>query len=135
MKESRQVKKSVEIYFKSLAFFSVIPKFIRIYFPIFSHYQNYFMNNLTFLRNTILDRIKKRREQFERMSGEEKVGDDLLNMLLTSNTSRDPHGWKDTEEPLTDIEIRDYIVDLTITGSDTVCQFHKLSKYLLHFLY
>ena len=120
MKESRKVKNSVETYLKSLAFFSAIPKFIRFYFPIFNYYQNYFMNNLTFLQNTILDRIKKRREQIERMSEEEKVGDDLLDILLTSNTSRDPHGWKDTEEPLTDIEIRDYIVDLTIAGSDTV---------------
>src|ERR1044072_312149 len=98
MKESREI---YELFFKSLAFFSFFPNFIRPHFPIFSYYQNYFMKNLNFLQNKFLDRIKKRKNQIEQMSGREKVGDDLLDILLTVNTSRDPHGYEinDTDKP------------------------------------
>ena len=75
----------------------------------------------------IIDKIQKCRKEIEQMSEEEMIGDDMLDILLTTNTPRDPHGWEndDTQEPLTDVEIRDIIMDLIVAGSDTVFNFSR----------
>jgi len=123
MKEARESIISVELYLRSLAFITTVPKFIRYYVPIFNSYNDTFMENLTSFQKKTLYRIKERREQIEKMS--KKVGSDLLDILLTVGTPRDPNFEKthndDREKPLTDIEIRDNMLDLTIAGSDSVC--------------
>jgi len=127
MKESRDILKAVRLFLESLKFFGFIPRFVRVYFPFFSHYQKLYMNNLISLQKRIIDKIKKRRKEIEQISEEEMVGDDMLDILLTTNTPRDPHGWEndDTQEPLTDVEIRDIIMDLIVAGSDTVFIFSR----------
>ena len=125
MKEARGSLKGIELFFRSITFFTSVPKFVRHYFPIFNSYHNYFLNSLTSFQNEILCKIKERREQIEQTSG--NVGFNLLDTLLTVGTPRDPNfDHNDTDEPLTDLELRDNIFDLTIAG-DSVCQFSFLN--------
>ena len=47
---------------------------------------------------------------------------DLLDILLTMNTSRDPNGFdnENTDKPMTDHEILAVILDIEIGGRDPV---------------
>ena len=77
--------------------------------------------NTEWLTETMLDVIRKRRNEIDNMQSDEKVGSNLLDILLTSNTPRDPNEYDESEISLTDQEICSIITEVCIAGVDTVC--------------
>ncbi len=69
----------------------------------------------------MFDIIKKRRTEIEKLPNDEKVSSDLIDVLLTLNTPRDPNQYVELETPMNDQEIRSTLMEISVAGTDSVC--------------
>ncbi|PKK67923.1 cytochrome P450 [Rhizophagus irregularis] len=65
------------------------------------------------------------------MQSNEMIGSNLLDILLTLHTPRDPSGYDESEPPLTDQEICAIITEVSIAGIDTTGNTFCFTVWLL----
>ncbi|POG65847.1 cytochrome P450, partial [Rhizophagus irregularis DAOM 181602=DAOM 197198] len=87
--------------------------------------------NSDWLTETMLDVIIKRRKEIDNMQSDEMIGSNLLDILLTLHTPRDPSGYDESEPPLTDQEICAIITEVSIAGIDTTGNTFCFAVWLL----
>ncbi|CAG8535809.1 14696_t:CDS:2 [Cetraspora pellucida] len=77
--------------------------------------------NITWTRNYACDLVKENRKIIESIDDKEELTIDILNMLLTANTSKDiTRGISnDNNTPMTDEEIADNVVEILSEGIDS----------------
>ncbi|CAG8656148.1 8619_t:CDS:2, partial [Acaulospora morrowiae] len=118
MKKSSEFLESLKTWFNSLPFFVAIPRSLRYNLPILSSINRHYLNNAKRLEDEVLETVIRRREQLGNFSEGQASGDGLLDTLLTMNI-RDHNEPAEDDEPMKDGEIRDNIMDISLTSSDT----------------
>ncbi|CAB5354929.1 unnamed protein product [Rhizophagus irregularis] len=106
--------KAVQTFLTNVLFQMFIPEVLKNYFPGFYHLNKKYKKNSDWLTETMLDVISKRRKEIDNMQSDEKIGSNLLDILLTLNTPRDPNGYDESEPPLTDQEVCSTITEVSI---------------------
>ncbi|CAI2170828.1 10203_t:CDS:2 [Funneliformis geosporum] len=134
--KSKEIQKSVkfvnavQIFIKGLIFELFIPNVLKNYFPGFYNMNKKFSKNLDWINETITDIVKKRRTEIE---NDDEVGSDLIDVLLTLNTPRDPNGYDEGEAPLSDPEVCATLMEVSIAGIETTANtFCYLIWFLAH---
>uniref|UniRef100_U9SM19 Cytochrome P450 n=3 Tax=Rhizophagus irregularis TaxID=588596 RepID=U9SM19_RHIID len=94
-------------------------------------FQIFIPENSDWLTETMLDVIIKRRKEIDNMQSDEMIGSNLLDILLTLHTPRDPSGYDESEPPLTDQEICAIITEVSIAGIDTTGNTFCFAVWLL----
>ncbi|RIA94412.1 cytochrome P450 [Glomus cerebriforme] len=119
IKRSVKFSNAVKIFFQSLIFQGFVPEVLKNYVPGFYHLNKKYKKNSKWINETMLDIIKNRRNEIENMQNDENIGSNLLDILLTLNTPRDPNGYDENEAPLNDQEICTIVTEVTLAGTDT----------------
>ncbi|CAG8701172.1 11982_t:CDS:2 [Funneliformis caledonium] len=115
-KKSVKFSQAVQTFLKGLIFERFVPNVFKHYFPGFYNLNKMYAKNIDWLNETISDIVMKRRMEIE---NNDEVGSDLIDVLLTINTPRDPNGYDDSETPMSDPEVRATILEVSIAGIDT----------------
>ncbi|PKK62894.1 cytochrome P450 [Rhizophagus irregularis] len=123
--------KAVQTFLTNVLFQMFIPEVLKNYFPGFYHLNKKYKKNSDWLTETMLDVISKRRKEIDNMQSDEKIGSNLLDILLTLNTPRDPNGYDESEPPLTDQEVCSTITEVSIAGTDTTGNTFCFTVWLL----
>ncbi|PKB94931.1 cytochrome P450, partial [Rhizophagus irregularis] len=114
IKRSVHFTKAVQTFLTNVLFQIFIPEVLKNYFPGFYHLNKKYKKNSDWLTETMLDVIIKRRKEIDNMQSDEMIGSNLLDILLTLHTPRDPSGYDESEPPLTDQEICAIITEVSI---------------------
>ncbi|CAB4485678.1 unnamed protein product [Rhizophagus irregularis] len=131
IKRSVHFTKAVQTFLTNVLFQIFIPEVLKNYFPGFYHLNKKYKKNGDWLTETMLDVIIKRRKEIDNMQSDEMIGSNLLDILLTLHTSRDPSGYDESEPPLTDQEICAIITEVSIAGIDTTGNTFCFAVWLL----
>ncbi|CAG8524512.1 5188_t:CDS:2 [Acaulospora morrowiae] len=137
IKQSSELSKAFQTYIMGLDFFTLFPKWVRLYIPGFRETHKKILNARDILFNRIDDIIKERRREIESPPKNEKLRSDMLTLLITANTDRSiPDTQGNTQEytkPLTDEDIRVIIIEALGGGVDTTANvFSFVIYYLAH---
>ena len=95
--KSKEIQNSVKFtqaaqtFLNTFLFQVFIPDTLKDYVPGFYNLNKKYAKNTDWINKTMLDIIKKRRTEIEKLPNDEKVGSDLINVLLTLNPLRDPN--------------------------------------------
>ncbi|CAG8519524.1 7620_t:CDS:2, partial [Funneliformis caledonium] len=116
IKKSIKLSHAVQTFFKGVVFGRLVPNMIRHYFPGFYDMDKKYSNNMDWLNETFTDIVKKRKTEIE--NGDD-VGSDLIDVLLTLNTPRDPNGYDEGETPMSDQEVCATLMETNLAGIDT----------------
>jgi len=131
--KSEEIKKTVKFvyalhnFFNTVIFHILVPETLKNYFPGFYNLNKKYSNNTIWLRETILDIIKKRRIYIEKISNDTNDGkacSNLIDILLLN--SLNDHNKIVEESPMTDQEICTTLIDICLGGSETVCIYNFL---------
>src|SRR5438034_2763076 len=95
-----------------------INKIFKNYFQGFYNLNKKYNNNLNLLNKTMLDIIKKRRMDIEKISNNGKDRLNLIDVLLALNSPNNNQNMLHAEEesPMTDQEISTTLLDVSVAG-------------------
>ncbi len=115
----------------------MIPRLIRHYVPIISHYNKKYLDNANWFENKNVEFIKERRKEIKNTKNNEELSPNTLTLLLTTNTERDLNKITkgETTKALTDVEIAGSFNEIFAGGIETVRNlFEKKFKKNFFFL-
>ncbi|CAG8493247.1 3955_t:CDS:2 [Acaulospora colombiana] len=135
-KETETFLKALEDVTMCLVYFMIVPKFVRN-FPGIRWYSQRLKNQLNWMRNSVCNIAKARREEIEKTPEDQELTKDMLTMFLTINTSRDiTERIADSlhDKPMTDDKTIINFVEIMAGGIGTSTQsicflIHYLSNY------
>jgi cytochrome P450 len=121
--KSKEIKESVRFFdalqtlMNNFAFQLFVPETLKNYFPGFYNLNQKYKKNTDWIYENIFDIIKKRRLELE---SDETTDSNLIDVLLTLNTSHDHGEYVEGEEtPMTDEEIRTTLMEVSSAGTDS----------------
>jgi cytochrome P450 len=132
--EAENLILAVKKYTATLKYFLMTPEFIRTMTPFGRKQAKTHLDNLAWLRSTLLEIIQEKKKAIENIEKPQLIPD-FLTLLVTVNTPKDITqniGHNTIEEPLTDDDIRVSLTEMITAGIDTVSKKKKICSVITH---
>ncbi|CAG8558665.1 1975_t:CDS:2, partial [Paraglomus occultum] len=119
--ESDAFMKALQTHFRSLKYFRFMPEVIRKRTPFGRRKAKEYLDNLVWLRSVLINIIREKRKKIMNTDEPINLKPDLMTLLAAVNTPKDMTKKLEgiVEPPLTDEEIGNCFIDITIAGTDT----------------
>jgi hypothetical protein len=137
LKESEKFVNYIRLHFVACIFFKDTPKLLRTILPANRKKSRGLLDVVAWLNNKVLELIRERRKEIEKVEPDEELSADMLTLLLTINTNRDPKYVKTADEddarPMSEDEVRENVYEIMGGGIDTVCKYGNI--FFLQLIY
>ncbi|CAG8523267.1 5196_t:CDS:2, partial [Dentiscutata heterogama] len=114
-KKSLELANAVNAFLESLTFFTFTPLFIMNYVPGFTSIRKKGERNISFINNTLINIVNKRKQEFKEGA---VTSSDLLDNLLMAHTIQNPEYNDDSDNlaPITTYEVNAVLWDVLLGG-------------------
>ncbi|CAG8524881.1 7893_t:CDS:2 [Paraglomus occultum] len=135
VKEADEFITAFQTFTSTMKYFLLTPEIIRTKTPIGRSQSKKHMDNLNWLYESVLEIIRKKREDFEKIGDKDQLKSDFLTMMLTVNTPKDMTqnraGDSIIKGPLTDEDIKAGLIEMLSGGIDTTANLICFIVYLV----
>ncbi len=122
IKESEKFVNYFRLHFVACLFFKDTPKLLRTILPANRKKSKELLDVVAWLNNKVLELIRQRKKEIESAELDEELSADMLTLLLTINTNRDPkYSNEEDARPMSELDVRENVYEVMGGGIDTVC--------------
>ncbi|PKK69948.1 cytochrome P450 [Rhizophagus irregularis] len=141
LRESEKFVNYIRLHFVACIFFKDTPKILRTILPANRKKSRELLDVVAWLNSKVLELIRERKKEIEKADPDEELSADMLTLLLTINTNRDPKYVKTTDKdnlidarPMSEDEVRENVYEIMGGGIDTTANtFCYVVYYLTHY--